>query len=51
MPRRWLSRLRSDHFAENVPPGIKKADHDAGLQSSLQNLKRYLALRRSSASH
>ncbi len=29
--------------AENVPPGISKQDHDAGLHSSLQNLKRFLA--------
>jgi hypothetical protein len=28
--------------AENVPTGITKADHDAGLRSSLQNLARYL---------
>jgi uncharacterized protein YndB with AHSA1/START domain len=28
--------------AENVPPGINKADHDAGLRSSLENLARYL---------
>jgi len=28
--------------AENVPPGISKADHDAGLRSSLENLARYL---------
>ena len=24
--------------AENVPPGIEKSDHDAGLRSSLENL-------------
>lgn len=29
--------------AENVPPGISPADHDAGLRSSLRNLARYLA--------
>ena len=29
--------------AENVPPGISQADHDAGLRSSLENLARYLA--------
>ena len=29
--------------ADNVPPGISKADHDAGLRSSLENLARYLA--------
>lgn len=28
--------------AENVPPGISKADHDAGLRSSLENLARYI---------
>jgi uncharacterized protein YndB with AHSA1/START domain len=28
--------------AENVPPGVSKADHDAGLRSSLENLARYL---------
>ena len=28
--------------AENVPPGISKADHDAGLRSSLENLARFL---------
>ena len=32
--------------AENVPPGISKADHDAGLRSSLENLARYLAATR-----
>lgn len=31
--------------AENVPPGISKADHDAGLRSSLENLARYLGRR------
>jgi uncharacterized protein YndB with AHSA1/START domain len=31
--------------AENVPPGINKADHDAGLRSSLENLARYLGSR------
>jgi uncharacterized protein YndB with AHSA1/START domain len=29
--------------AENVPRGITKADHDAGLRSSLENLSRFLA--------
>lgn len=29
--------------AENVPPGITEADHQAGLQSSLDNLARFLA--------
>jgi uncharacterized protein YndB with AHSA1/START domain len=28
--------------AENVPPGITKADHDEGLRASLENLARYL---------
>jgi uncharacterized protein YndB with AHSA1/START domain len=28
--------------AENVPPGITQADHDAGLRSTLENLARYL---------
>ncbi|HZJ08268.1 MAG TPA: SRPBCC family protein [Trueperaceae bacterium] len=28
--------------AEDVPPGISKADHDAGLRSSLANLARYV---------
>jgi uncharacterized protein YndB with AHSA1/START domain len=28
--------------ADNVPPGISKADHDAGLRSSLENLAVYL---------
>jgi uncharacterized protein YndB with AHSA1/START domain len=28
--------------AENVPPGVGKADHDAGLRASLENLARYL---------
>ena len=31
--------------AENVPAGISKADHDAGLASSLENLDRYLSAR------
>lgn len=30
-------------LGENPPPGITKADHDAGLQSSLQNLARFLS--------
>lgn len=29
-------------LAEDVPPGISKEDHDAGLRSSLENLKVYL---------
>lgn len=29
--------------AENVPPGISQADHEAGLRSSLENLARYLS--------
>jgi len=29
--------------ADNVPPGIRQADHDAGLRASLENLARYLA--------
>ena len=29
--------------AENVPPAIRKEDHDAGMRSSLENLARYLA--------
>jgi uncharacterized protein YndB with AHSA1/START domain len=28
--------------AENVPPGITEADHEAGLRSSLENLARFL---------
>jgi uncharacterized protein YndB with AHSA1/START domain len=28
--------------AEGVPPGISKADHEAGFRSSLENLARYL---------
>lgn len=28
--------------AENVPPGISKADHDEGLRASLENLANYL---------
>jgi uncharacterized protein YndB with AHSA1/START domain len=28
--------------AENVPPGISKADHDEGLRASLEKLARYL---------
>jgi uncharacterized protein YndB with AHSA1/START domain len=28
--------------AENVPPGISQADHDAGLRASLENLARHL---------
>jgi uncharacterized protein YndB with AHSA1/START domain len=31
--------------AENVPPGISPADHDAGLRSSLANLASYLGVR------
>lgn len=29
--------------AENVPPGISKEDHDAGLRSTLDNLAAYIA--------
>jgi uncharacterized protein YndB with AHSA1/START domain len=29
--------------AENVPPGITEADHEAGLRSSLENLARFLS--------
>jgi uncharacterized protein YndB with AHSA1/START domain len=29
-------------LAEDVPPGISKEDHDAGLRSSLENLKVYV---------
>ncbi|KYF52670.1 ATPase [Sorangium cellulosum] len=28
--------------AENVPPGISQADHEAGIRASLENLARYL---------
>jgi hypothetical protein len=28
--------------ADNVPPGITKADHDEGLRASLENLANYL---------
>jgi uncharacterized protein YndB with AHSA1/START domain len=28
--------------AENVPPGIRKPDHDEGLRASLENLANYL---------
>ena len=28
--------------AENVPPGISQADHDAGLRSSLENLAKFM---------
>jgi uncharacterized protein YndB with AHSA1/START domain len=27
--------------AENVPPGVSRADHDAGLRSSLENLAKF----------
>jgi uncharacterized protein YndB with AHSA1/START domain len=37
------ARTRVTITAENVPPGISQADHDAGLRSSLKNLARYLA--------
>jgi uncharacterized protein YndB with AHSA1/START domain len=33
---------RATITAENVPSGVSKADHDAGLRSSLENLARYL---------
>ena len=36
------AKTRVTISAENVPPGITKADHDAGLRSSLENLARYL---------
>jgi uncharacterized protein YndB with AHSA1/START domain len=36
--------------AENVPSGISKADHDAGLRSSLENLARFLASASASSS-
>lgn len=29
-------------IADNVPDGIAKADHDAGMQSSLENLARFV---------
>jgi uncharacterized protein YndB with AHSA1/START domain len=29
-------------LAENVPPGIRPADHEAGIASSLENLARYV---------
>lgn len=29
-------------IAENVPPGISQADHDAGLRSSLENLAKFV---------
>jgi uncharacterized protein YndB with AHSA1/START domain len=32
-------------IAENVPPGVSKADHDDGLRSSLENLARYVEAR------
>ena len=32
--------------ADNVPDGISKSDHDAGLHSRLENLAEYLAQRR-----
>jgi Activator of Hsp90 ATPase homolog 1-like protein len=28
--------------ADNVPKGIKKSDHEAGLKSSVNNLARFL---------
>jgi len=28
--------------AENVPPGISQADHDAGLRSSLDNRRNFI---------
>lgn len=28
--------------AENVPPGVSQADHDAGLRASLENLARFV---------
>jgi uncharacterized protein YndB with AHSA1/START domain len=35
-------RTRVTITAEDVPPGISKADHEVGLRSSLENLARYL---------
>jgi uncharacterized protein YndB with AHSA1/START domain len=37
--------------AENVPSGIGKADHEAGLRGSLQNLARFVASGSASASN
>lgn len=37
-------------LAEDVPEGIKKEDHDAGLRSSLENLARYLRARSEASS-
>ena len=37
------AETRATITAENVPPGISQADHDAGLRSSLENLACYLA--------
>jgi hypothetical protein len=34
--------------ADHVPSGISKADHDAGLTSSLDNLARFVERQRSS---
>jgi uncharacterized protein YndB with AHSA1/START domain len=34
---------RIEVVAENVPPDISRADHDAGLRSSLENLASFLA--------
>ncbi len=36
------ARTRVTVTAENVPPGISKTDHDTGLRSPLENLRRYL---------
>jgi len=35
-------RTRVTITAKDVPPGISKVDHDAGLRASLENLARYL---------
>ena len=40
--RNWPPEVKVSIIAENVPEGIRKEDHDAGLNSSLQNLARYL---------
>jgi hypothetical protein len=37
-----LEGTRVTVTAENVPPGVSKDDHDAGLRSSLENLARFL---------
>jgi uncharacterized protein YndB with AHSA1/START domain len=37
--------------AEHVPPGITKADHDAGLRASLENLQRFVTGDRAGRGH